>query len=268
MRPPYGNPGQDESIRNLNDPRHFDQTTSLPARSSVQAFARETASYSAPERYPELFPPPAPKFNPQLRPHEREDTYHTQRHPNEHMRDYGVRDGFVVSTGAAAMPMGTFRPAPEAAVPVRRPARIPAGYMPYTETTNMEEPTNATPRNVPRRTVAPINDMDDERSFYASASATTFAENSLTPAFAGEGAYAEEPYDLPESNLGPISRNPGQRSDSFVKNLKYGEYLSVPQGNHSIFSDNNGKPGKLPLMMGATLGVLFLILVVVWSFAF
>ena len=276
MRPPYGNPGQDESIRNINDPRNPDPTTSLPARSSMQAFAQETASFSAPERYPDLFPPPAPKFNPQIHVGESARSRDYQPAPYERMKNAAVpHEAYGSFAGAAAMPFGTFRAAPEAAVPVRRPARVPAGYMPYTQTTNMKESAPTAPRNVPRRTVAPINDIDESRyGFAVSAGAVANTQGAFAqPAYAaasaaGDAIFAEDQIEFSGTGLGSISRNVDPQKDPFMKNLKYGEYLIVPQGDKAIFADRDGKPSKLPLFMVATLGILFVILLIVWAFSF
>lgn len=165
--------------------------------------------------------------------------------------------------------------APSSAVAVPRPARIPAGYMPYTQTTNMTETGIATRKSgVPHKTQPPINAIEDD--FPAGSGGSAIGPDVYPPDYnqdvAGAGLGPEDYSDSKDfANAKPLDKKRKQdnpQKDRFRKNLKYGEYLSVPQGSKAIFTDKEGKPSKLPLFMGATLGILIIVAIIVWLFAF
>lgn len=180
---------------------------------------------------------------------------------------YGQQDRYTQGyTGAYG--------APSAAVAVPRPARTPAGYMPYTQTTNMgknEQASGApgTP-SAARKTQPPISFIDDD--FPAGSGGSAIAPDVYPPDFdqdvAGAGTETGTGKDI-GTEVVPLDKkrkadNP--QKDRFRKNLKYGEYLSVPQGKKAIFTDNSESHNRTLLWMGIILVALIVAAIAVWTF--
>lgn len=155
--------------------------------------------------------------------------------------------------------------APSAAIAVPRPARTPAGYMPYTQTAKMgkseQTPSASETPSRSHKSQPPISFIDDD--FPAGSGGSAMAPDVYPPDFdqdvAGAGV-GVKPLDKKQKADNP-------QKDRFRKNLKYGEYLSIPQGKKSIFIDNGERHNRALLWMGIIiLVVLIVAVIVVWSF--
>lgn len=284
MRTPYGNSGHPGQNRSLNNSQAYGQQPSLPLRSSAQVFAQQSAQDSSLKRYASSatsdarISAPSPRFENQdsrygrqprrisptgarpFNPHPEAGAPDWSMHSAPHVANtvsHAAQDSSQYFTNhkpydSLNAPYSYRASAPSAAVAVPRPARIPAGYMPYTQTTNMGKGEDGvSPIHTPRRTQPPINIIDDY-----------FPEDT--------GGRATEPNMFPpdlNQDIAGVGTSKDSHKDRFRKNLKYGEYLSIPQGSKSIFSDKDTHHAKPLLWMALALVVLIVVLVVVWSFA-
>lgn len=199
---------------------------------------------------------------------------------NDHRRGYGCGSSCNAAAGADvpyenswyaqqdgyAQGYSRAYGAPSAAVAVPRPARIPAGYMPYTQTTNMGKNDQASGASgSPSKThksQPPISFIDDD--FPAGSGGSAMAPDVYPPDFDQDVAGAG--VDTEVTPLDKKRKVDNPQKDRFRKNLKYGEYLSVPQGKKAIFTDNSESHNRTLLWMGIILVVLIVAAIAVWTF--
>lgn len=172
---------------------------------------------------------------------------------------YGQQDGYAQGYSRAYG-------APSAAVAVPRPARTPAGYMPYTQTTNMGKNDQASgasgSSSTTHKSQPPISFIDDD--FPAGSGGSAMAPDVYPPDFDQDVAAAG--VDTEVTPLDKKRKVDNPQKDRFRKNLRYGEYLSVPQGKKAIFTDNSESQSRTLLWMGIILVVLIVAAIAVWTF--